>query len=594
MIEEQADVAVPARLLNDPITVAPIGGIEGQVARLSDPRLQAAQREALAAQIGQGQGNQHLQRVIADGTVQRRKNKKKAAAPVLLTEDQYRLEIQNGQDAKQGFEHAASKGSLLYNAITLQAESKTIHEELTEGYKEAKETLRKLNEKSDLMKVFEAITTIVDFATSLVTIVGAARTILKSAKSFKSAYDLYKDTKTMPDYDYMEYLGVVGSKSEEMWGAAKKGGKAVYEGGKGVYEGGKAVKGAYESGSKIFASGGGGATTAETLLSDTNAAAIEASNAALDRLVEGTIEYYLLDFFQDGEKAGLNLQQMTDGVETLGRAGKVIPDAGLSEIEKVISAAEQQRKKYEDRAKQLKQVWEAYMAGGAEAIANPTDRSLFEKIAAWKRAGDPKADALHIALDQDTQDVWFSGTGVDMDPHFGSVTFYSCHEFDQDQGQLDRGILYITDPAVEKELEADLRPYFLSGFAELLEMWGLVGSAQKKMDPKYAGASRHMLSISGAKALISLGVDYTRTDATIHLYNNGTFKRAIHYYHKGDWFDQWWDTPDFKEFWQTELGEKWGFLWDKDKKKRIEFDWADKAKREESTEVEIMDSEPML
>ena len=40
-------------------------GLQAQAARLGDPGLQMAQRQTLAAQIGRGQGNQHLQRVMA-------------------------------------------------------------------------------------------------------------------------------------------------------------------------------------------------------------------------------------------------------------------------------------------------------------------------------------------------------------------------------------------------------------------------------------------------------------------------------------------------------------------------------------------------
>jgi outer membrane protein OmpA-like peptidoglycan-associated protein len=40
-------------------------GLQAQAARLGNPGLQLAQRQALAAQIGRGQGNQHLQRVMA-------------------------------------------------------------------------------------------------------------------------------------------------------------------------------------------------------------------------------------------------------------------------------------------------------------------------------------------------------------------------------------------------------------------------------------------------------------------------------------------------------------------------------------------------
>ena len=47
------------------ITAAAGGTIQSQAARLGDPRLQSVQRQALASQVGQMQGNGHLRRVIA-------------------------------------------------------------------------------------------------------------------------------------------------------------------------------------------------------------------------------------------------------------------------------------------------------------------------------------------------------------------------------------------------------------------------------------------------------------------------------------------------------------------------------------------------
>jgi predicted secreted Zn-dependent protease len=59
------------------------GSVEAQTTWLGDSRLQNAQRQALAAQIGQRQGNQHLQMVVASmghGVVQLDGNPKKKSA----------------------------------------------------------------------------------------------------------------------------------------------------------------------------------------------------------------------------------------------------------------------------------------------------------------------------------------------------------------------------------------------------------------------------------------------------------------------------------------------------------------------------------
>lgn len=63
--EPSGELAGLAVLPGGPLAAAGDGTIQGQSARLDDPRLHSAQRQALAAQIGLVQGNGHLRRVIA-------------------------------------------------------------------------------------------------------------------------------------------------------------------------------------------------------------------------------------------------------------------------------------------------------------------------------------------------------------------------------------------------------------------------------------------------------------------------------------------------------------------------------------------------
>jgi len=59
------EFAPPAAALSGPLGVAGDGTLASQAARLGDPRLHVVQRQVMAAQIGQVQGNRHLQTVIA-------------------------------------------------------------------------------------------------------------------------------------------------------------------------------------------------------------------------------------------------------------------------------------------------------------------------------------------------------------------------------------------------------------------------------------------------------------------------------------------------------------------------------------------------
>lgn len=57
--------ADPGQLSDDSVFMAGNGSLHGQAVRLSDPRLQNVQRQVMAAHIGQVQGNQHLQQLMA-------------------------------------------------------------------------------------------------------------------------------------------------------------------------------------------------------------------------------------------------------------------------------------------------------------------------------------------------------------------------------------------------------------------------------------------------------------------------------------------------------------------------------------------------
>ena len=59
------DSPVELAALSESLTALDSVSLQDQAAQLNDPRLLVVQRQALASQIGQGQGNQHLQRVIA-------------------------------------------------------------------------------------------------------------------------------------------------------------------------------------------------------------------------------------------------------------------------------------------------------------------------------------------------------------------------------------------------------------------------------------------------------------------------------------------------------------------------------------------------
>jgi len=63
-VSELSELANVTALPLGPLCAAGDGSIQTQAARLSDARLHSVQRQAMAAQVGQIQGNRHLKRVI--------------------------------------------------------------------------------------------------------------------------------------------------------------------------------------------------------------------------------------------------------------------------------------------------------------------------------------------------------------------------------------------------------------------------------------------------------------------------------------------------------------------------------------------------
>lgn len=510
----------------------------------------------------QNTGNAFIQRD------EKKAKKTEPPKPVPMTADQYRTEIANAEDALLGFKQAAKLAYTLYDTIIKQAESKSVHEKIVKDYDKAKELLKKMNEKSDFEKVINAIVTIVEFATAVASVIGAAKAVYSASKAFRSAYDLRKDIKGGLIYGVSDISGETAAMKktakEVALGTVKTG-----VGAKGAVDAGKTVK-------DVFVPGGDGEISKETLLPDVNASAIQASNDALDRVIESQLTFNLLQVFQKGETSAQDLAQMTVGMELLGRAGKVFPNEGLEKLNKLTADIESAQRLFKAEMVRLNQIWQVYMDGGAEAISTRKGLSLFEKIAAWKRNNDPKAKSLHVAMDQETQHVWFKGHASDFESHWSCVASYSCHAFEQTEGQFERGVLYITDPTVEKELKDDL-----FNLAWYQKETSVAGSAQKIFDPKYPTAVRYFLTNSEAKSLISLGVDWARTNVSIFIYN-GKLGKEITGYHKGRWFENWWNTQEFSDFWKKDLGSRYGYLWDKQKGKRLSFNAADANKRSES------------
>lgn len=95
-LEQGQELTPPAALPDGQLAATGDGALASQADRLGDPRLHAVQRQAIAAQIGQVQGNQHLQRVV-----QRQAAENAGAASLIVEDDAPNL--QPGQMRKSEF-----------------------------------------------------------------------------------------------------------------------------------------------------------------------------------------------------------------------------------------------------------------------------------------------------------------------------------------------------------------------------------------------------------------------------------------------------------------------------------------------------------
>ncbi len=115
--EQTQELAGPTTLPDGPLAAAGNGAVDEQAARLADPRFQMVQRQAMAAQIGQVQGNHHLQRVVeslrgggpahagnghgSSGAVSR-KNANGASAAARKTDSAEPADLQTGEEGLGG------------------------------------------------------------------------------------------------------------------------------------------------------------------------------------------------------------------------------------------------------------------------------------------------------------------------------------------------------------------------------------------------------------------------------------------------------------------------------------------------------------
>ncbi|HTR52822.1 MAG TPA: hypothetical protein VMJ10_19040, partial [Kofleriaceae bacterium] len=255
-------------------------------------------------------------------------------------------------------------------------------------------------------------------------------------------------------------------------------------------------------------------------------------------------------------KAGLLVGFMAHGVSLLTNENKALPGENLNDYFAILATCTVLNKDIHLALRKLHDTWSAYQAGGAEALAEERELGLFEKVQHWIATGDPRAKSLHVAMDQEQNHIRFDGTTSADTEALGQV-FYYCHSYTAQPGQAEEATLYVNDPRVAADLRA---AGLILGDTTVAQdaARGSAGVAETQEDKR--GGDKFTISISMAKALGSLGVRGTFTNAMVLFYYKGTYSSMVYSRHKGPWFENWKGTPEFEAFWRSTLGTNPAFI----------------------------------
>jgi hypothetical protein len=457
--------------------------------------------------------------------------------------------IAKGEDAIQHMSHGAEFADVLYEVVVDQAGMKATHEQTDAAYKDATKLREKMLEVSTFEKIVDGVTAVVDFASSLSGIISAART-LHGAVALRSLDKKTIAGKSEPG----DGLRAAKLRSSQRGKSTLKAvGDLVNEGvdvGKGVVKGiEKTTGGVDDPDQKV---------DADTILPDANAAAIEAGNAALMKWAQTGSKLNFVSLHQHGEKGALAFQQMVEGIALVAKEGTPLTENSYERFKTVIDGFEKARARYVSSVQRVSSLLNAYTAGGAAGIANP-ERGVYETIQEWKATNDPRATALHFALDQDSKAIHFNDVHIDVDVGTGGgrTTNYFCHRYHEITLQSEDATLYVSDGAAGSEL--------MKQGLTVVGTRGPVGEAEKREDK--AGGLKLKISASIAKAIESLGIPGTSNQARVQFITPQGFS-SVSSRHRGPWFDDWRSTPEFAEFWKATLGGQYAYLMSPDGKRQ--------------------------
>lgn len=453
----------------------------------------------------------------------------------------------DGRVAVANMQSAVQQAGDLYSVVKKTSFAKATQEQNTQNYKETSDMRADMVKVSTFEKVLNGVTAAISFGTSIASVVSAARTLYSAAKEFREVGKLTKqlegagDAYTLADRAASMRLNEIKTTSKNTTGGtAKSGGSLVKDGisvGKTV---GEAIPDGKAQPDKPL--------DKDTMLADSNAAAIEAASLALISVARETDNFSLSVVHGFAKGARANFANMVQGIGQLHAESLMISPASLAEFHGLLKQFEKLEIDYVASLERVRAILSAYDAGGAAGLADAKELGVYEAIQKWVVEKDPKAKQIHFALDQDQKQITFSDVTVDVEAKLGASTSYYCYQYRERDVQSENATLYATDAAAIAALQALGLPIATNS--------GL-GSAETDANKK--GGLRFHISASIAKAIQSLGIPGHSNPAMVQL-TSSTGVNFIQSPQNGRWFDNWTATGEFVDFWKTHLGGEYAYV----------------------------------
>lgn len=466
-----------------------------------------------------------------------------AREPRTAPESTVQAFLGEGRSAHTAMASAFHQANALYNVVHKLSIAKATQEKNTRDYKDASKVRDEMLEVSTFEKVLTGVSAVIQFGISVSNVVSAARTIYSAAKEMR---EVGKLTKQLGDAtDAFEQLGPA-SRIQKIKTTSKNtpGGtlKAVGRGAKDGIAVGKRV-------GEMAPDGSDEMLDPETMLADTNASAIEAASTALIGDGEARNAFGLTVVHGFAKSAGTHFLNMVVGISQLNAERLLLSPTALTQYKASVDEFGKLNEEYLQSMERVAALLRAYEAGGSAGLADAKELSLFETLQRWVAAKDPKANDVHFALDQDNKQIRFEGLSIQVDAELsGSSTTYSGYRYSERLIQSEDATIYATGAAIGElhKLGLPMAKATKVGAAEMVE--------NKK------GGFPFTISASIAKAIESLGIEGSSNPAIVQLVAPNAASRLIQSKHNGPWFENWIATPEFVEFWRSDLGGEYGYV----------------------------------